>query len=110
MAIIPAGVKVAESSLGDAYKDRKGNVFFMIPRSIEEIIEASVTNGRGYMNPEDLSRLEIPYAENPTKKHIRPETFCFRRMELSKFMGWREDLRNGHPPYGQLIHAVISLP
>ncbi|MBU2053329.1 MAG: hypothetical protein ABIJ14_02840 [Nanoarchaeota archaeon] len=111
MAIIPAGVKVADSSLGVAYRDRKGNVFFMIPRSMQEIIESRVTNGRGYMNPEDLkSRLNIPYAENPFKNNITPEIFCYRRMELPKFIGWNEDLRNGHPSYEKLIHTIISLP
>ena len=110
MAIIPAGVKVADSSFGVAYRDREGNIFFMIPRSIQEVIEVSVTNGRGYMNPEDFKReLDIPYAENPLQDKISPEIFCYGRMELPRFIGWNEDLRNGHPSYEKLIHAVISL-
>ena len=109
MAIIPAGIKVGDSSFGKVYQDRKGNSFFMIPRSFKEIIEARVTNGRGYVTNKDKDYLNIPYSENPHKDKINPEIFCFRRMDISKYFGWNEDVKNGHPAYRKLIHNVISL-
>ena len=106
MTIIPIGKKVGNSSLGPIYQNFKG-LFFLIPRSLLEIIEARVTNGRGYVSSE--RNLEIPYAENPLKKNINPEIFCYARMDISKFFGWNEDVREGHPDDSCGYHQVISL-
>ena len=108
MTILPAGKVVANSSFGKVYQDSRG-VFFPVFHSLLEVIEARATNGRGYIeiNPESI--FDIPYAENPKQDTIIPETFCFRRMDHSKFPSWREDLEEGHPDYSSLYHEVISL-
>lgn len=106
MAIIPAGVKVASSSFGDAYQDREGNFFVITPRSLAEVIEARVTNGGNYISP-GKGMFEVPYAENGHQEKLDPIIFCLNRMEESFSPIWKEDLREGHPSYKKTFFQAI---
>jgi hypothetical protein len=106
MMIHPLGKLAGDSSLGKVYQNSKG-VFWVVSRLLSDIIEARVTNGRGYIDIENP--LNAPYAENSHKKDIDPRKFCYKRLENSKFLGWEEDLAEGHPDYSCLYHQVIHL-
>jgi hypothetical protein len=106
MTIRPLGKQIGDSSLGEVYKDFKG-IFWFMPLSLLEVIEARVTNGRGYIEIPAKSILNIPYAENPTKNELIPNTFCFMRMDYSKFPNWEEDLKEGHPDYCCFYHGLF---
>lgn len=106
MTIRPLGKQVGDSSIGKVYQNSKG-VFFMCSHLLSEVIEARVTNGRGYIDTEDT--FKAPYAENSHRENINPELFCYRRLEDSKFLTWKEDLEEGHPDYNCLYHQAISL-
>ena len=82
MVIIPAGKKVGRlSKFGDVYEDRKG-LFLVMKRTLAEVIEANVTNGRGY----------------------------YTNSERDKFPGWEEDVREGHPSYSKFYVKILNPP
>jgi len=105
MSIILAEEKLGTSGFGDVYKDNRG-LFFIVERTIQEIVEANVTNGRGYI---PRSFFDVPFAESPLKEKINPEIYCYRRLRLDKFPSWKQDVKEGHPEYSKLYHKTISL-
>jgi len=56
------------------FYDRKGS-FIRNPRSFSEIVEARVSNGRGYYSDKDFPR---------------------------KFSNWKDELKEGYPDYHKL--------
>jgi len=94
--IIPAGKETGNSVLGKIYEDKKGK-FFLQERSLDELIEGIVTNGRGYIEIDKKNWSNIPYAEHPMKEKINPEIWCYRRMQTKSMWGFLDDLKEGHP-------------
>jgi hypothetical protein len=83
MTIIPAGKKNRESFFGDIYEDNEGFLFVIIPKDIQQVIEANVTNGRGY-----------------DRKHDRSD----------KYLSWMQDVIEGHPDYSKLYVREVPEP
>lgn len=106
MAIVPAGKLIGKGSFGKIYEDQKGN-FWIKEKTIQEIIEANVTKGRGYVNLDNP--FKIPYAENPLKDKINPKIFCFVNLQKDKFPGFMQNMKEGHPTYSKLYHNTIFL-
>jgi len=96
--IIPSDEKIGKCHLGDAYKDEEG-AFVLCERSLLEIIEATVTNGRGY-EPQNKSFQSND--EVRLKLSLLPER-C-------EFPTWQEDVEEGHPEYSKLYYVVHSMP
>lgn len=107
--IIPSGKKIGESTLGEVYLDNQGT-FLCVGHSLESLIEAIVTNGRGYIEFKKDDWMNIPYSENPKKDRINPKIFCYRNLQTNKFPGFIEDLRKGHPAYSKLYYENLELP
>jgi hypothetical protein len=106
--VIPAGKKIGKSNLGDIYLDQKG-MFYCKELSLLELIEAMVTNGRGYIEAEGNNWMEILYSENPKKEELNPEIFCYKNLEMNKFPNFLENLREGHPDYSKIYFEEIEL-
>lgn len=106
MVLRPVGRKIGESLIGEMYEDSQGT-FFIKPRNLGEVLEARVTNGRGYITKKNF--LDTPYAENPYKDRIDPSVFCLKRMNKNKFPDWKRDLEEGHPAYQKIYCSLISL-
>jgi hypothetical protein len=104
--IIPAGKCEGEMLDAPLRSDPHG-LFYVIPKTIAELIEASVTNGRGYINLASI--FSAPYAENPMADKIDPEEFCVKRLHHDKFPNWREDLEEGHPEYSKVYIDIIKI-
>jgi hypothetical protein len=79
--IIPAGKKVGDSAFGKIYEDKEG-AFWCLELSLINLIEASVSRGRGYIETSEKSQ-----------------------SQLDKFPGFMKDLREGHPCYSKAYHT-----
>jgi hypothetical protein len=63
MAIIPAGEKKkGQLMFSEVYEDEEG-LFWIVERTLAEIIEANVTNGRGFI-PKEYDPFKTPFAEH----------------------------------------------
>ncbi len=98
--------KTNNDFFGTFYEDKNG-IFWIEERKIQERIEAMVTNGRGYIQLNNM--LQTPYAENPFRDKADPSIFCYRRLEKDKFPTWKKDLDEGHPEYSKTYFDITVL-